>query len=174
MYFKYLWIVFYNYAHFKRRKERETNDKWKRLDIQWQIRAKRRTREVQKGRKVRRRAYKKSSWQGREEGGKIGKHSWERVRTLKREERKRRSRKFRRAGRNSKGESQAKVWWNSLESRVWSWLRTNAGGVLNTCKSNEDAARKFSDGIAVDWVADGWVTREQPAYKRGITAGNGC
>ena len=25
-----------------------------------------------------------------------------------------------------------------LNSRVWSWLRTNAGGVPNTCKSNGD------------------------------------
>ena len=24
-----------------------------------------------------------------------------------------------------------------LNMRVWSWLRMNAGGVLNTCKSNE-------------------------------------
>ena len=26
---------------------------------------------------------------------------------------------------------------NIIYWRVWSWLRTNAGGVLNTCKSNE-------------------------------------
>ena len=25
----------------------------------------------------------------------------------------------------------------NLNMRVWSWLRMNAGGVLNTCKSNE-------------------------------------
>ena len=25
----------------------------------------------------------------------------------------------------------------TILSRVWSWLRTNAGGVPNTCKSNE-------------------------------------
>ena len=31
--------------------------------------------------------------------------------------------------------------------RVWSWLRTNAGGVLNTCKSNE----KVSFGKRVEW-----------------------
>ena len=24
-----------------------------------------------------------------------------------------------------------------LNLRVWLWLRTNAGGILNTCKSNE-------------------------------------
>ena len=33
-------------------------------------------------------------------------------------------------------------WWKlsrgfDLQRRVWSWLRMNAGGVLNTCKSNE-------------------------------------
>ena len=55
--------------------------------------------------------------------------------------------------------------------RVWSWLRTNAGGVLNTCKSNE-----------VDWeacflryrVANGWVTRRQPAVKMGTTDRKVC
>ena len=31
----------------------------------------------------------------------------------------------------------------------------NAGGVLNTCKSNEALLRKFSDGIKSDLVADG-------------------
>ena len=31
----------------------------------------------------------------------------------------------------------------------------NAGGMPNTCKSNEAANRKFSDGILVDLVADG-------------------
>ena len=30
--------------------------------------------------------------------------------------------------------------------RVWSWLRMNAGGVLNTCKSSGGLKRKFSDG----------------------------
>ena len=38
--------------------------------------------------------------------------------------------------------------------RVWSWLRTNAGGMLNTCKSNEGPE------LALDTlVANGWVTR---------------
>ena len=51
--------------------------------------------------------------------------------------------------------------------RVWSWLRTNAGGVLNTCKSNDDG------GACTAWlVANGWVTREQPALHFGITSGN--
>ena len=31
----------------------------------------------------------------------------------------------------------------------------NAGGVLNTCKSNEALVLKFSDGKAFDLVADG-------------------
>ena len=42
--------------------------------------------------------------------------------------------------------------------RVWSWLRTNAGGVPNTCKSNASflpsACTQLERG-----VADGWVTR---------------
>ena len=34
--------------------------------------------------------------------------------------------------------SQANFDWNqNFNMRVWSWLRMNAGGVLNTCKSNE-------------------------------------
>ncbi len=31
----------------------------------------------------------------------------------------------------------------------------NAGGVLNTCKSNEAIKWKFSDGNLIDLVADG-------------------
>ena len=31
-------------------------------------------------------------------------------------------------------------WWD-INMRVWSWLRTNAGGMLNTCKSNEKVLR---------------------------------
>ena len=34
-----------------------------------------------------------------------------------------------------------------LNMRVWSWLRMNAGGVPNTCKSNGVWIRKSSDGI---------------------------
>ena len=34
--------------------------------------------------------------------------------------------------------------------RVWSWLRMNAGGTPNTCKSNDKAFRG-------DIVAHGWV-----------------
>ena len=43
--------------------------------------------------------------------------------------------------------------------RVWSWLRMNAGGVLNTCKSNEALENESSEEFSFDWVADGWVTR---------------
>ena len=53
----------------------------------------------------------------------------------------------------------------TINLRVWFWLRTNAGGVLNTCKSNERSNTL---------VADGWVTREQPAFTRGITLRNRC
>ena len=40
--------------------------------------------------------------------------------------------------------------------RVWSWLRMNAGGVPNTCKSN-GVKRNFR--MDLNLVADGWVTR---------------
>ena len=43
--------------------------------------------------------------------------------------------------------------------RVWSWLRMNAGGVLNTCKSNEALENESSEEFSFDLVADGWVTR---------------
>ena len=52
--------------------------------------------------------------------------------------------------------------------RVWSWLRMNASGRLNTCKSNGNSRACFG------WrVAHGWVTRTQPTYKRWIPSGNG-
>ena len=47
----------------------------------------------------------------------------------------------------------------TLLTRVWSWLRMNAGGVPNTCKSNEALVFDSSDEDTCDWVADGWVTR---------------
>ena len=53
--------------------------------------------------------------------------------------------------------------------RVWSWLRMNAGGVHNTFKSNGQGGACSSE-----LVADGWVTREQPAFGSGITQGNLC
>ena len=43
--------------------------------------------------------------------------------------------------------------------RVWSWLRMNAGGVPNTCKSSEKSLY-WSFGWCERWkAADGWVTR---------------
>ena len=36
----------------------------------------------------------------------------------------------------------------NLNMRVRSWLRMNAGGVLNTCKSNGVLEMKFSDGFS--------------------------
>ena len=62
---------------------------------------------------------------------------------------------------------------NTFYQRVWSWLRMNAGGVLNTCKSNEGFWMRLR-WIPKYRVADGWVTRGQPALYRGTTAGNGC
>ena len=61
---------------------------------------------------------------------------------------------------------------SNFNMRVWSWLRMNAGGVPNTCKSNGTIRRWFrSDPYSL--VADGWVTRGQPASHWGIAAGNG-
>ena len=51
--------------------------------------------------------------------------------------------------------------------RVWSWLRTNAGGVLNTCKSNGKAS-----ACRGTRVANGWVTRGWSALYFGISLGN--
>ena len=51
--------------------------------------------------------------------------------------------------------------------RVWSWLRMNAGGVLNTCKSNEASLPKIEVAcyrlIHLRWLSGGrvsnaWVT----------------
>src|SRR5690606_36504978 len=50
--------------------------------------------------------------------------------------------------------------------RVGSWLRTNAGGVPNTCRPSEDSPAGLSR------PADVGVTREQPVTVRGITRGN--
>ena len=47
-------------------------------------------------------------------------------------------------------------WKGQLKLRVRSWLRMNAGGVLNTCKSNGDALRRSAcipEGCIL--VADG-------------------
>ena len=61
---------------------------------------------------------------------------------------------------------------SNFNMRVWSWLRMNAGGVPNTCKSNGTILRCFRTDL-YSLVADGWVTRGQPAFHRGIAAGNG-
>jgi len=49
----------------------------------------------------------------------------------------------------------------SIQRRVWSWLRMNASGRLNTCKS-----RGISSNT--ERPAHGWVTRMQPALYRRI------
>ena len=43
-----------------------------------------------------------------------------------------------------------------LNSRVWSWLRTNAGGVPNTCKSNGDIY--FGRYLSGARVSNAWTT----------------
>ena len=40
--------------------------------------------------------------------------------------------------------------------RVWSWLRTNAGGVPNTCKSN--GRGPFGDWVSGERVSNAWGT----------------
>ena len=40
--------------------------------------------------------------------------------------------------------------------RVWSWLRTNAGGVPNTCKSSEWSS--FGNGFSGGRVSNTWAT----------------
>ena len=40
--------------------------------------------------------------------------------------------------------------------RVWSWLRTNAGGVPNTCKSN--GAKPFGTLLSGERVSNAWGT----------------
>ena len=45
----------------------------------------------------------------------------------------------------------------------------NAGGMPNTCKSNEAIWIETSVDWKIDLVADGWVTREQSALEWGIT-----
>ena len=56
-------------------------------------------------------------------------------------------------------------WTKSHDSnmRVWSWLRMNAGGVLNTCKSNEAI---FYDpfGVTDYWLSGGRVSNAWVTY----------
>ena len=50
----------------------------------------------------------------------------------------------------------------------------NAGGVLNTCKSNGVPMTEDSSNGLGYLVADGGVTREEPALERGITLRKEC
>ena len=61
------------------------------------------------------------------------------------------------------------IHYNFLQWRVWSWLRMNASGRLNTCKSrgSGDCACTICRR-----PAHGCVTRMQPTYNRGITLRN--
>ena len=45
----------------------------------------------------------------------------------------------------------------TLLTRVWSWLRMNAGGVLNTCKSNEAL---YLISFGTDYFVTEWRTGE--------------
>ena len=54
---------------------------------------------------------------------------------------------------------------SKLFMRVWSWLRMNAGGVLNTCKSNEApfidwraCSKRFEWWLSGGRVSNAWVT----------------
>ena len=47
--------------------------------------------------------------------------------------------------------------------RVWSWLRMNAGGVLNTCKSNE-ATYYDPFGVTICWLSGGRVSNAWVTY----------
>ena len=47
--------------------------------------------------------------------------------------------------------------WPEINMRVRSWLRMNAGGVLNTCKSNEPCR---TDPFGVKTGAGEWRTGE--------------
>ena len=55
------------------------------------------------------------------------------------------------------------------QRRVWSWLRMNASDRLNTCKSRGSGEQAC---LLCRRPAHGWVTRMQPALRRGITRRN--
>ena len=57
-----------------------------------------------------------------------------------------------------------------IQWRVWSWLRMNASGRLNTCKSR---GSRLEFRFRCWRPAHGWVTRMQPTFHRGIAFGNG-
>ena len=56
----------------------------------------------------------------------------------------------------------SKTWFEALRCfrynflRVWSWLRTNAGGVPNTCKSN--GVISFGRSLSGERVSNAWET----------------
>ena len=45
-----------------------------------------------------------------------------------------------------------------LNMRVWSWLRMNAGGVLNTCKSNGLYMKPSDCKVSGGRVSNAWIT----------------
>ena len=45
-----------------------------------------------------------------------------------------------------------------LNMRVWSWLRMNAGGVLNTCKSNGLYMKPSDYKVSGGRVSNAWIT----------------
>ncbi len=47
---------------------------------------------------------------------------------------------------------------NDTNWRVWSWLRTNAGGVAKTCKSNELSIWVIERVVSGERVRNKWVT----------------
>ena len=51
----------------------------------------------------------------------------------------------------------------TFNMRVWSWLRMNAGGVLNTCKSNE-AFLYDPFGVTKLWLSGGRVSNAWVTY----------
>jgi len=42
--------------------------------------------------------------------------------------------------------------------RVWSWLRMNAGGVPNTCKSNGTMLKPSDAWLSGGRVSNAWIT----------------
>ena len=62
---------------------------------------------------------------------------------------------------NSKTVKISQSWfWSgkNFYSRVWSWLRMNAGGVLNTCKSNGLLMKPSDLKVSGGRVSNAWVT----------------
>ena len=62
---------------------------------------------------------------------------------------------------NEKNRQVSNDWvWSNYYLRVWSWLRTNAGGVPNTCKSNGGCTKYFGTeyGLSGERVSNTWAT----------------